>query len=786
MTVGPCAACGRTVQLRGASAAGRICSACAARANHGICATCGRDGVFNGRNPEGLPWCRSCFGRARAAATAERQRQDILAAVARVEPELPAEAVRAAITTAIGARSPRVLFAVLQANPQVLTHGPTSDPLVLDRFVQALVDAGSARLRTIHPTCLVCGRSRRRAKRVGDGPLCAACTARAAGKPPCSICGKPRRAYDHDPDGLPRCTSCAHLPRARQDRERRRRELAQLISQRVGCDVDTAIEAITVLRLGAEKVTALTQDLAGHDHPDLLLPPTMTGLASALVRLGVDLDLVCGQCGQGVTKEHHRSKARGILCPPCQQRCPECARDTRGSGERACARCRQTRNRQRGTCQQCRAADRLLDDGLCRWCRERAARVCPDCGARGQPQTRTAGSPPVCHRCALRRDLDRVLPPHPPGALQLLRAPILAVESPATTRGWLNRPEIAELLAGMSGGALPATHDTLDAHPPSRGIEHLRHLLTAAGTLPADPERPITHLLSHSEQLLDGFCASDANAVRGWLRWQIVPGLRARIDGPTDPIASIRNATRTLRVVVAFLDTLHVDGRTLAACQQGDVDRWFTSQRPARRFVNSFLSWAQRTRILPKTITLPRWGARTAAPVTDHADRESVCRRLMSDDTLNPADRVAGALVAIYAQPVVRICSLRTSDVTITTSAVSLTLGSATLDLPTPLSELIQQLPVRRRGGVAEALQGDWLFPGASAARHIEPTSMANRLRRIGIRPRPLRRAALNELSHDIAPALLASALGLNPATVVRHSTRSGADWSRYAAHPRA
>lgn len=785
MTVGACAACGRTVRLRATSDAGRICSACAARANHGVCPTCGRDGVFNGRNPEGLPWCRSCFSRARAAATAERQRQVILAAVVKVEPQLPAEAVRAAITTAIGARSPRVLCAILQANPDVLTQGPTSDPLVLDRFVQALIDTGSARLGTIHPTCVVCGRPRRRTKRVQDGSLCAACKARSAGKPPCSLCGQHRRAYDHDPDGLPRCASCVRRPRAKRDRRRRHRELAHQISQRTGCDQGTVIEVIAALRLGPEKVIALTRALIDLDHPDQSLPPMTTDLASTLVHLGVDLDLTCNRCGLAVTKDHHRSKADGILCQACHQRCLECARDTMRSGER-CWRCRPTKNRRRGSCQGCPGVDRLLDDrGLCRWCRERSARTCPDCGARGQPQTRTADSPLVCPRCALRRDLDRVLPPHHPGALQLLRAPILAVASPATTRSWLNRPEIAELLAGMSSGALPATHDTLDAQPPSRGIEHLRHLLTAAGALPAEPERPITHLLSHSEQLLDGFCAADANAVRGWLRWQIVPGLRARIDGPTDSIAALRNATRTLRVVIAFLDTLHANGRTLADCQQSDVDQWFTVDRPARRFVNSFLSWAQGTKILPKTITLPRWGTRTAAPLTDHAERAAVCRRIMSDDTLNPADRVAGALVAIYAQPVVRICSLRTSDLTITPTAVSLTLGSATLDLPTPLSELIQQLPVPRRGGIAEALQGDWLFPGASAGQHIEPASLANRLRKIGIRPRHLRRAALNELSHDIAPALLASALGLNPSTVVSHSTRSGADWSRYAAHPR-
>jgi len=61
-------------------------------------------------------------------------------------------------------------------------------------------------------------------------------------------------------------------------------------------------------------------------------------------------------------------------------------------------------------------------------------------------------------------------------------------------------------------------------------------------------------------------------------------------------------------------------------------------------------------------------------------------------------------------------------------------------------------------------------------------TSLANRLRAIGIDPRRMRGAALAQLSAEMAPALLAEVVGVSAATAVKWTTLHGGNWAGYAA----
>jgi len=109
-------------------------------------------------------------------------------------------------------------------------------------------------------------------------------------------------------------------------------------------------------------------------------------------------------------------------------------------------------------------------------------------------------------------------------------------------------------------------------------------------------------------------------------------------------------------------------------------------------------------------------------------------------------------------------------------------LGDDRLELPEPFATLIQSLPLRRREGVAEQLPANWLFPGQRAGRPLAAVSLGCRLRAIGIEPRRIRLAALDQLSKEIPPAMLAGVLGLNAPHTVRHTSSAGGDWARYAA----
>ena len=63
VTAPACAGCGTaTTDLRRLTAAGRVCSACAARRSRGECARCGQVRRINARRPEG-GICSACYAR---------------------------------------------------------------------------------------------------------------------------------------------------------------------------------------------------------------------------------------------------------------------------------------------------------------------------------------------------------------------------------------------------------------------------------------------------------------------------------------------------------------------------------------------------------------------------------------------------------------------------------------------------------------------------------------------------------------------------------------------------
>jgi hypothetical protein len=152
------------------------------------------------------------------------------------------------------------------------------------------------------------------------------------------------------------------------------------------------------------------------------------------------------------------------------------------------------------------------------------------------------------------------------------------------------------------------------------------------------------------------------------------------------------------------------------------------------------------------------------------------------DDTLDVADRVAAALVVLYAQPISRIVMLTTADVHTTDGTVTVALGPDRLELPEPFASLITQLPHRRRVGIAAHLPNPWLFPSARAGRHATPRAISARLQRLGIQPRAMRQAALIQLAAEIPPAMLAGILSIHPTTAVKWTRLAGGNWTTYAA----
>jgi hypothetical protein len=88
----------------------------------------------------------------------------------------------------------------------------------------------------------------------------------------------------------------------------------------------------------------------------------------------------------------------------------------------------------------------------------------------------------------------------------------------------------------------------------------------------------------------------------------------------------------------------------------------------------------------------------------------------------------------------------------------------------------------RSHRGVGSPITSQWLFPGHLPGQPITAPRLGERLRQLGIRAMPGRRAALLQLAAEIPAAVLAELLNLTPGTATRWTRNAGGDWSRYAA----
>jgi hypothetical protein len=270
---------------------------------------------------------------------------------------------------------------------------------------------------------------------------------------------------------------------------------------------------------------------------------------------------------------------------------------------------------------------------------------CPDC-RRAEAALTRIDAREVCDRCALRRHLDRVIPPDSDGALHPLREVILAAE-PLTTRRWLDRAR--DLLTDLHQGRYPLEHAALDSLPRRHAVEHLRALLISTDILPADPTRELRWLENRLPELLADLSEAHRQITTRWIRWAVLPRLRRLGERNRGLTVPVRNERRKIEQVAAFLAQLQHDGRGLSDCMQLDVDLWFAGPGAIRSVLRPFLVWAQRHRLLPGELILPRsYKGKPSAPV-DAEQRWSIARRLTTDESLDPVDRVAGALIVLYA-----------------------------------------------------------------------------------------------------------------------------------------
>ncbi len=406
---------------------------------------------------------------------------------------------------------------------------------------------------------------------------------------------------------------------------------------------------------------------------------------------------------------------------------------------------------------------------------------CPVC------QTTWQLSPRTCQRCVLDQRIRGLLG-NDTGTIAPELVPfheaLTSAERPDVALAWISRPKVQDLLERIGRDERRVTDDILDDLPSGKVLAHLRSVLVATGALTPRDERLVALEKWITETVQARTDLTARRILHGYAVWHHLRRLRRRIgDQHTTQLQDL-NVRCHVTAADNFLTWLAAQGLALGTCTQVDLERWMTD--PAftyREETGHFVRWSvQHRHAHGLTFGTVRWTGPQGT--IDSEKRWADARRLLNDDTLPTADRIAGLLLILYAQKISTISQLTVDDVNITGETVAITFGTSPVVLPMPLATLVRELLANRRGKakIGTPDDGPWLFPGGQPGRPLSDSQIGLRLHKIGIRPQQDRSTALFALAAELPAAILARMLGVHIQVAVQWQKASGGDWAAYAA----
>jgi len=436
----------------------------------------------------------------------------------------------------------------------------------------------------------------------------------------------------------------------------------------------------------------------------------------------------------------------------------------------------------RGTCPEC-LQDRLLPgpphaDGLpvCGPC----AGISYDfhCSNCGNEAGHHRGK--LCARCALRDDLNDLVGgvPTEPALIGLIDV-LCASARPESIITWKRSPKVQALLRGLGDGSVPLTHDGLDGHP-GKPAEHLRALIQHHGYLsPRDP-----HLARFENWIpakLEGLPDEVRQPVLHFATWHHLRRIRAKSVAGEATHGPVHSAKQEITETIKFLGWLHETyQRTAATCTQPDIDEWLATGPTTRTAIRTFFVVGKRTR-LNTDVAVQHRAARTSPSLTQD-QRMAWIQELLNGASEALPYRVAGILLLLYAQPLVKVVTLEVSLVDDKPDGMTIALGQRPTEVPEPFAQLLREHIARRpnlQTGAGPA--SPWLFPSTLAGRHLHPNTVMDRLRELGVNLLGARNRAIGELVLEVPPSLVADALGYSTQVAFLHAGKAAEPWARYA-----
>ena len=212
----------------------------------------------------------------------------------------------------------------------------------------------------------------------------------------------------------------------------------------------------------------------------------------------------------------------------------------------------------------------------------------------------------------------------------------------------------------------------------------------------------------------------------------------------------------------------------LADLDQSLLDEWLAAGPVSnRRVARPFIVWLERQD--RRGLRVPSAPEGAPVLVLDDHRRLAALRTLLHDQAIDPRLRLAGCLVALYAQPAARIVRLTGADLKLADTAAQIRLGRIMVVLPAPLREVAELL-------LAATTEDGWLFAGQKAGQPMHPSHLARRLRDLGIPVASSRPSALAALAHRIPAPVLADLLGFGAQTICNAGADLKVDYAGYVA----
>ena len=229
--------------------------------------------------------------------------------------------------------------------------------------------------------------------------------------------------------------------------------------------------------------------------------------------------------------------------------------------------------------------------------------------------------------------------------------------------------------------------------------------------------------------------------------------------------------------MASLIRTFNEQGATTAQANQAMLDQWTLAATAAFR-ARRFLMWCDHIGINRALVPPPyaRAGVGSGGAVTP--GNEGALRRAMSPGSeMSSRMRLAVLLNVVYAIRVHRIAALRRDTLRIVDGQPVIRLGSIDLELPLDSLEWLESIAggvtMRRRFGGSDQ-DGGWVFPGYRHGQHMVPSSLAAKLRALGVTPMNAHQASTAAIVSQVPPAVVSRLLGVSVRTATKWHEAAG------------